>query len=249
MDAGTLVSVLGVVLFGLVVAAAAAAWIVSLVLGAKWEERFLRAVQQAAAERGWSFQQSSSYKQDCIITGQQGNIPWTLTYRRRSSNRARQSPMDYGAVWRTDADCLRDGTLLIYPRLNNVPPSVNQDPTGMASMAVQFMFRNLGIDITGATLQAVGSREFQSRYMILCDRPETARMFLASGVQNLLVNWPRMRDVTRYPSVFIDRTGVSVQVKRDMSFGEMFGDERLEFERQLPERIVALGVAAAEALK
>lgn len=119
----------------------------------------------------------------------------------------------------------------------------------MSGMVLQVLLRQVGVDSARMNLQTVGSTEFQTKFMVLSQSADSARALVTVAEESQMLRWPYVQNLLLLPSIVVDGTGVTARVRRDMSFGEMFSEQRLNYERELPERMLTLGVAAVNALR
>ncbi len=215
----------------------------------RWDQKWLRQLKDLSAEHGWDYRPAAGFRLDCVISGRRNDIPWTLTYRRQPQQSTRNSQNKSSAEWRSTAACHPGGPVVIIARPPTLPVGQAFDPTGMGMMLLGLVLAQIGVGSSGMTLQEVGSTLFRERYLALGRSPEDARAMLTSSVEGQLLNWPKGSNMFQQPAIVADQTGVSVRIFRDTALTELFGSARMEYERQLPGRLVGLGVAAVDAAR
>lgn len=222
---------------------------VYLLFNWRWESRWLGELQQVSARRGWSFEKPPERGIDAVITGAAEGIPWTITYTRARRQNSSSWIGQNAAAWQAPQAALPNGVVMVLPPIANIPPNLRQDPTGMNTMLLRFLFSKIGIDSDGMQLQDVGSTAFQDKYLVLSGSQEDARSLVTPMVESQLLNWPPVSSRALLPAIIVNKEGLQVTARRDMKVNEIFGDARLHYERELPDRLVRLGVIAVEAMR
>ena len=231
-----------VVIFVLVVVAL-------LSINARWQQKWHLQLSDISIQHGWKYQRDASFRRNCVITGYQGDVPWTLTYVRLPTNSTKNTQYIDTAEWHSPYAKLSSGTVLVIPRLAHLPANINLDSGGMGGMMLQFLLQKIGIDSAGLSLQTVGSPQFQTKYMVLSQTMENARTMVTNSVENPLLNWPYVRDILQMPSITVETKGVTVRARRSVVLSEMFGQKRLDYERELPELLLSLGITVVAAVQ
>lgn len=193
-----------------------------------------------AAQHGWTLQPSPGGNLEFALAGRDDDVMWEVTGGKMRGTGARGSDRSE-TVWRTnDVKLGEDGFAAVGPRLGEVPPNFNLD-SGLMAQMVRFGLEQLfQIDLTGLTLHEVGSTLFQRNFMALARTSAIAQRLVSSGVESQMLDWPKGSSVPLPPVVIADANGVIVRVS---SHGLLSDEpERLE-------RMIALGIAASDAIK
>lgn len=221
----------------------------AIVAGMRWDRKWRQQWKEVAAEHGWEYRTGAASPVATVIAGTRDDIAWTLSYRRSHYRSGGTKVSEDSVEWRSEAAALHEGSVLVIPRPPNLPVGAETQLAGIGLTLLRFVFAQAGVDSTDMSPQPVGSTLFQSKFITLSQSALTARALLAHSVESQLLNWPPVRNPSILPSVIADANGVRVRVGRGVMLTEMFGDDRLSYERQLPARAVGLGVAAVNALR
>jgi hypothetical protein len=218
---------------------------------------FLRQRQEArvrdqlsalAARRGWIYRPHPQAYHAYQVEGQQDETSWEVELYR--SERLRFA----FTLWSTKNASLIGGTTLFgghflegyaSSNLDNETDQKSPSPwmTRLQRSALEQTYllhlQNQGINLERLAVQKLGSPAFQEKYTVLASSPSIARQVLNDAIERFLLDWPARHPQSNVPLTIANRQGVSVCLV----------DDRTESQPELLERLVALGLDLAAALK
>ena len=227
---------LGWAVFILIWALAIGVWIFTSRRRGKLGEQLV----ELSRRRGWHFEPRPQQLVDCLIRGQDAGVDWEIRYATDvQGGEAGQS----SATFRSEAVAF-PGTLLAYPKTTQmqIDPHMGKvgELKGIAGTLFNWSMKLIGIDISDSSFHEVGTSAFLEKYLVLAPGAESARR-LVGAVERELLNWPAARSRTSLPVVIVNPDGVTVRLVRDGT--------SLDYQVQIAERLVALGVEAVRGFR
>ncbi len=240
-----------------------------LLIDQRWRRQRLGALRDLAQASGWQLQTHvpvptrPSRFFDVVLSGSAvgadgGRLPWTIAFRPAESSQrsGSQSSSSASVEWQATAVDLPFDTVLLLPMLPRSAggPPVNMEQMGglgaqLGMFAVRLMLRSLGIEGEGLEFQQAGSDIFRKEYAVLSRSAGSAQRVLTPELENALLDWPAPGSSKYLPGVIIDDGGVRVRIQNDITVADQLNPSRLAYERQLPGRLLQLGLVVCRALQ
>ncbi len=223
----------------------AAVILIIVVISNRQKEKLLEQLADLAARRGWQFEKKPSRYVDCAIKGQYSDIRWELKFVTHDrSFTGTDSENAETITWFSADAATRDGAIVFFPRLGNLP--ANAAPESLARLGMLAMqllnnfFQRAGIDISRSTPQNAGSLDFQRKYITMAPDGSPVQT-IAAALETQLGNWSEKKSAFNLPAVIIDSNGVTVRVIRTST--------PADFQYRTAELITPVGIAAVNALR
>lgn len=240
-----------------------------LLVDQRWRKQRLTVLRDLAQGSGWQLRThvpvptKPSCFYDVVLEGTAvgvngAQLPWTIAFRpAESSQRSGAEHTSSGsAEWSTAAATLPYDSVLLLPML---PKSAGGTPVNMEQMgglgaqmgmfAIRLMLRSLGIEGEGLEFQQAGSDVFRKGYAVLSRSADSARRVLTPEIENALLDWSALGSQKNLPGVIVDERGVRVRIQNDITVADQLRASRLEYERQLPGRLLQVGLVVCRVLQ